>query len=63
MKHVLLLASVLLAMPAWARTLSPDEALQRARGNMPSKVAGMGQSTRLGKTGYTAQQPPAYYIF
>lgn len=63
MKHVLLLASVLLAMPAWARTLSPDEALQRARGNMPSKVAGMGQSTRLVKTGYTAKQQPAYYIF
>lgn len=63
MKHFLLLASVLIAMPAWARTLTPAEALQRAKGDGPAKVAAAQPKSRLVKTGYTAKQQPAYYIF
>lgn len=63
MKHFLLLASVLIAMPAWARTLTPAEALQRAQGDGPAKVAAAQPKSRLVKTGYTARQQPAYYIF
>lgn len=63
MKHFLLLASVLIAMPAWARTLTPAEALHRAQGDVPAKVASASASARLVKTGYTAKQQPAYYIF
>lgn len=63
MKHFLLLASVLIAMPAWARTLTPAEALQRAQGDGPAKVAAAQPKSRLVKTGYTAKQQPAYYIF
>ena len=63
MKHFLLLASVLIAMPAWARTLTPAEALQRAQGDVPAKVAAAQSKSRLVKTGYTAKKQPAYYIF
>lgn len=63
MKHSLLLASVLIAVPAWARTLTPDEALQRAQSDAPAKVAAEAARARLVKTGYTSQQQPAYYIF
>lgn len=63
MKHFLLLASVLIAMPAWARTLTPAEALQRAQGDVPAKVAAAQAKSRLVKTGYTAKKQPAYYIF
>lgn len=63
MKHFLLLASVLIAMPAWARTLTPAEALHRAQGDAPAKVASATAKARLVKTGYTAKQQPAYYIF
>lgn len=63
MKHFLLLASVLIAMPAWARTLTPAEALHRAQGDVPAKVASASASARLVKTGYTLKKQPAYYIF
>lgn len=63
MKHLLLLASVLIAMPAWARTLTPAEALQRAQGEGPAKVAATQGHSRLVKTGFTAKNQPAYYIF
>lgn len=63
MKHFLLLASVLISMPAWARTLTPAEALQRAQGDVPAKVAAAQAKSRLVKTGYTAKKQPAYYIF
>lgn len=63
MKHQLLLASVLIAIPAWARTLTPEEALQRAGSGSPAKAAAATSQTRLVKTGYTADKQPAYYIF
>lgn len=50
-------------MPAWARTLTPAEALQRAQGDVPAKVAAAQSKSRLVKTGYTAKKQPAYYIF
>lgn len=62
MKHLLLFVSMLLALPAWARTLTPAEALQRTQGNMHIKSDSKRQP-RLVKTGYTAKQLPAYYIF
>lgn len=49
-------------MPVWARTLTPDEALLRARNEAPAKAVGAAR-TRLVKTGYTPLQRPAYYIF
>lgn len=63
MKHSLLLATALIAIPSWARTLTPEEALQRAGNHAPAKVAAATAQTRLIKTGYTADRQPAYYIF